>query len=331
MYLLALAVSRGPAAPIDVALTWEAPPGCPQQPELLLDLDAMVAGSRQRGDVAFEGRVERVDEAFNLELSTRWVDGREEQRRLSAASCNELTDAAVLLMAITLDPVATSKRVRASGWSRQSEPAVQAPTRREPPPEPAPVPKAKPSPAPPEQKPAPPATRGDDEVRYGIRGSFVVDWGSLPKLAPGFGLDLSVEWKLLRAEVVGGYWFRQRATRQDLEKEGAWVEVGALGPRLCVSPVAGTVEFPVCAGVEFGAMRARGIGPALGTPEYTFWSAANGGPTLVWSVIPTLAITIGLDIVIPFTRTRVLASRRAELHRPEPVILRPGVGLEVRL
>ncbi len=330
--LLGAPILGAPAEFGEISLQWEAPPSCPARDEVARDVAALV-GDAARSGVAFEAVVSREEEVFRLDLHTHWDDEREEQRTIRAVSCPALADAAVLLIAINLDPVATSGSVRDAGWVRASAAPTPPPdgTESSPPAEPPPAdppPVTKPIEETGERSPSPPRS---EILTYGVRPEFVADWGSLPRLGPGAGLTLSLTWKLLRAELVGGYWPSQRATRSDLQKQGAWVDLGTAGGRMCVAPMATSVTFPVCAGIEVGAVRSRGIGTTLQGPRYATWVAATGGPTLIWSFIPRLALAIGLDVVVPITRPAVLTATGERLHAPEPVVLRPRLGLELRL
>lgn len=310
-----------------IDVRWEAPAPCPDETAVRGDVAAML--DEARADAAsFAVTITPEADGFRLDLKTRWRDGREDARTFEAGSCEALTDAAVLLMAISLDPVSAAGNVRDHGWDRATARGAREPA-PEPEPEPEPVSEPEPPGPPPARAPAPVPDDGD--LTFGIRPELTVDWGTLPRLAPGPGLNLSITWKLLRAELSGLYLPQQRATRSDVQKQGAWVDLGAVAPRLCITPTAHTVSFPVCAGVELGASRARGIGTVLAHPEVRFWAAATGGPTLIWAFIPRLAMAIGLDIVVPITRTAVVTSNLDRLHAPESVVLRPHLGLEVRL
>jgi hypothetical protein len=322
------AVQAAVPDPEAIALRWEAPPGCPDEASVRGDVAGMLDEARPDA-ASFDARISESDgQGMSLQLATHWADGREDERTLEAGSCEELTDAAVLLIAISLDAIATAGTVRDHGWDRRSTAAPEPETETvpEPVPVPAPAPDRKAADPPPPPPPPPPSP-----LTFGIRPVFVADWGSLPRLAPGAGLDLSVTWKLLRAELAAVYLPPQRATRSDVQKQGAWVELGAVAPRVCVTPTTGAVSFPVCAGIEMGAMRARGIGTVLSVPGHQFWAAATGGPTLIWAFIPRLAMAIGLDIVVPITRPDVVTANLDVLHSPESVALRPHLGLEVRL
>lgn len=92
------AALAGPA----VELRWDAPAGCPSQEEVAGQIAEMVGDSAE-APARVEFRVERRDERWQLvgEISGVADGGR---RELSAASCEELAEAAVLIVAIAVDP-----------------------------------------------------------------------------------------------------------------------------------------------------------------------------------------------------------------------------------
>lgn len=348
MSLLAYVLSAGVglfAPPADPVLEWEAPSSCPDRETALRDIDALLGGEAPREAFSFSVRIDRDGETHRLKLITRSGDD-EEERVIRAPRCDSVVDAAVLMIAITLDPIAATGSVRNSGWTRASQhdasPSPPEPAERSQrgpdgtqarPPDPTPAPALAPAKRPVEPiQPPPRHTRPPPpKIVYGIRPQFVADWGALPSLSPGIGLNLSLTRGLLRFELTGAYWDQRRASRSDLQKQGAWVDLGTAATRMCVAFGTEKVKFPTCAGIEMGAMRSLGIGIDLTTPRNAFWIGGVGGPTLVWAFIPRLALSIGLDISVPFRRVAVETEAGDRLHLPEPVSLRPLAGLEVRI
>lgn len=308
-----LAFAGAPAP--DPSLGWTAPAPCPTQAAVARRVDGLLGGADPRSDVAFVATVTADDGSFALELVTRWSDGRADRREMSSPSCDRLADAAALMVAIALDPVGTADRVGGGPARRRLHGRVPRSVRHT---------------TAPRERDAPPVDTGPPAI-LALRPTFVADWGTLPGLAPGVGLAAVVQWKLLRFELAGSYWFSRRASRPSLIKQGAWVAAGGVAPRVCVAPATGNVSFPLCLGVDIGAKRSRGIGTDLRTPRHSLYVSAVGGPMLHWAFVPRAALTLGLDVAIPLRQWAVVTADGEELHRSEAVVLRPAVGVEVRL
>jgi hypothetical protein len=81
----------------------------------------------------------------------------------------------------------------------------------------------------------------------------------LPRLGPALGLAFGVLWLPLRAEIRARYVAPQRF---EGESAGALLQLWTIGPRICGEPSAGTLHFPICAGIDAGAMHGAGRGVA---------------------------------------------------------------------
>ena len=148
MLALVLAlVGQGPTDPASAQVQWDAPDGCPTEVDVRGRVDALLAssGSGRREPIALQMTVTATETGFALLVSSRGPDGPAGQRTVDGTRCEDLTNAAVLIAAIAIDPDLTPP------------PPVTDPT-PEPEPEPLPEPEPEPEPEPlpePEPEPAP--------------------------------------------------------------------------------------------------------------------------------------------------------------------------------
>lgn len=112
--MLALALSLGLRAaaagepssePAGLELRWDAPPQCPDRAQLLAAIDATLGevAEGERRSLRARGRV-RADPQAGFVVRLELDDGHASTRELRGTSCEELTDAAALVIAMTIDP-----------------------------------------------------------------------------------------------------------------------------------------------------------------------------------------------------------------------------------
>lgn len=323
-----------------VSLTWQAPAGCPDAAAVRRAL----AGYLGEGPSAEAGaavraaaRVTQGGGAYRLVLRTQTASGVS-VRETTADDCAVLVDATAVIVAIAVDPSTVLGRGDAAPKPVEPEPTEPEPIEPvlvepepiEPEPtepgatEPAPILAAEaPVPVPP---PAPP------RVRYGVRVGGGVDLGVLPGVAGGLRVATAAFGRAWRAELRGDFWFPRTATVAD--GIGARVSLWSLGARGCgVLGVARVgLEFPLCAGLESGAMRGdpRGDRIATPTPSRRFWLAADGSAGIAWAPWRFLALVLQAELVVPLVRTGFRVGEELEVHRAGPVAGRGMLGVEAR-
>lgn len=315
-----------------VALTWEAPAGCSDAAAVRRAL----AGYLGEGPSAEAGaavrsvaRVTREKGKYRLVLRTETASGVS-LRETTAADCAVLVDATAVIVAIAVDP--TTVLGRGDAAPKAVDPEEPAPT------EPAPT---EPTPPPtegelapfvaPEVLPAPVPPVPEPRVRFGVRVGGGVDLGVLPGLAGGLRLAGSAFRRAWRAELRGDFWFPRTAIVQD--GIGARVRLWSIGGRGCWVPGVARVglEFPLCAGIESGAMHGDPVGDRVAspTPSRRFWLAADGSAGLAWAPRRFIAIVVQAELVVPILRAGFRVGD-VEVHRAGPVAGRGLLGLEAR-
>jgi len=358
--LALLARLEGPAEaspsvqrPRRLQLQWRAPPACPGPEEVwarvrqrVPDVDEPLAPGQVPLDL--RASLEPVPGGFELEL--RLTQGPDfHARELSALDCSLLTDAAALVIAVALDPVATAASVP---WTA---PAAAPELELDPLPERAPE---IPAPLdPPDALPRPP---DDDEANArtvegpGDRAPRSLTLAG-PRPRPGSTVDLRVG---LRALAGGGYGPMNTAyatigggvallgDRFRVALDGRWVarrtiarpsgaggqiDAWLLGAQGCFVPSARRIELPVCAGVEAGRLRGRGLSTLPVVEEAAIPHAAlRLGPGLAWAPTERLALGFDLELAVPVTRGEFVIDQIV-IQRVAPVNVRGVLGVELRL
>lgn len=361
---LLVALGAPPTAEPRVDLVWTAPASCPDAAAVHARLRALApdlpAGPVVRAEATV---VARPGPVWRMRLALRGQD-LDDRRTLEARDCRSLADVTALLLALAVAPEAVAARVAAAGSPPDppapgstpppgsAEPAsTPAHAPAEPPPAPStipPAPDAPPRPIP-HARPEPPQTSplvsewdsaadplaahapspAPRSLRGAARLSFAGDLGALSRWSPAGALGLALLGPAWRLELQGTYAARRLAypERPDL---GGHLQLAAGSVRGCGVPRWRRLEFPVCGGLELGLVRAVGRGVPEPREVRELWLALQLGPGLAWAPVPRLALTLGLDLLIPLRRPGFHIENLGELARARALGLRPLLGIEVR-
>jgi hypothetical protein len=289
-------------------LTWAAPEQCPNVEQVRTRVDELLAHAPTAvGEpIVADVRVIEGPSGFVAHLQLR--SGQSEGRReLGDPDCRELTEAVALIVALAVDPEL---------MSREAEPI------EEPKDEPIEEPKEDPEPAPeitdPPAPAKPPILRGFGLVLRG-GAAFAVLAPASPRTtlsASSFGPKWRVELGVAVGVPHRVDFGRFSSTAAELR--GCWV------------PEVGPVEFPLCAGVEGGAMFGVGL-TAHGRRATTPWLLATPGAGVSWVVLDKqVAFGLRVDAVLPLLRPAFTSDEGHLLFRvgSGAQVL---AGLEVRL
>jgi hypothetical protein len=329
--------------PSQLQLEWSAPAGCPNIDDLrtrLRDRLPTVEQPLSPGVAPLEvtASILQASGGFEARIELRNRQGAGE-RTLSSRDCSLLTDAIVLVIAVTLDPVTTAAH------SPQREAKIPEPPDDEPPADPRPADLADP----PESDATPPSdpagdrgiSTGDDtdaatsstfrpsRPQLGLRilggGGFGPTNTGYASLAGSFAL-IGHRWRV----AIDGRWAVRRSVARNGGVGGqfdAWL-VGAVG---CYVPGRAQLELPVCAGVEAGQVRGQG-NPTLPVIDRAAFShvALRLAPGVAWVPIDRLAIGLDLELAAPLTRGEFVVDAIV-VQRVVPVAVRAMLGIEIRL
>lgn len=263
-----------------------------------------------RASRSIEGVVQRTGKVWRAQIVVRArpTDAHPPRRELESAAddCESLSNAAVLAVALAIDPAAAFS----------DEPASA-------PPPPGPVEMAKP--------PSPEPPGAPSEVTPAGRAELTLasQLGLLPKASLGLGLGvatvLTSRWHLgLRAQA-----FPEVEVRGDPSYA---VGLTALTLELCgVAPAAKGVDLRACAGPSLGLLHASVLAGDRTQPGQRASLAAELGVDAAFALTRALALDVGVRAAAPVTRYRFSLEGSADALFVQSFIAGMArVGLELR-
>lgn len=344
MVSLALLCASPVRAQETLALGWDAPEVCPEGDSIREEVTRLLGGAipEQDESVQAHGVMTEVEGAFRLTLSTS-VGDVEGERTLEGESCEELGQAAALILALMIDPEAVaSAEVDPAPVAEEpvarvvEEPFIEAPI-VEAPIEDMGVAAGLSAPeSPPASVPSAELERGDDPTEEpedeSLRGFLgvagLLDVGSLPDVSGGVALEGGLGVPLVAVRLRATYVAPRRVRRDGTS--GAEITVVSADARACVHPFEGARFVYGCAGLLLGVAIATGFGFDRDETGVGTFGAAVVGLGLAWRVASFLELDLGADLNVPFNPLE-FGTREADgsFHQQSPVAGR--FGLTARL
>jgi hypothetical protein len=314
---------------------WDAPPRCPEPQAVQRILAQRIA---DRPDLAMEvaeldqanrwaiARVRRGNKSWSLRIWMQTPDGLRD-RSLEGPDCASLAEAAATIVAMTLAGELDRQKAEAEAEAEPRDPArdeaeleaalAEILAYREgneqlPPTEPET-----------EEKP-------DRKPGGGLRLDGVLGLGVLPNFDAGGSLAGAVLWQYARLEFRGT--FLAGGTEGVAGSQGATAKfnLASAAVRGCgVPPRPGRFEFPICLGVETGAVLGRIDGARFLHGPNLPWVGVSLGSMIIFAPIPQLAIVLGIEPWVSALTARHRAIT-GTVHETGRVGIRGSLGLEVR-
>jgi hypothetical protein len=296
-----MATAGGPA-PLD--LEWVAPPGCPEKADVAAEVERLVGTElASRRHLTVRAVVAAIGpDSYSLSLQSV-LDGVSGERTLTATSCRAVTDAAVLTMALALNP--DLKWPGGAAAERPAEPAVSD------------------GEAPPTH--AEPAASHPDAGRRPLewlgRTLFGMRAGSLPQASPELGLGLGASKAGLGLWLLGSYSPPTRAPHAEV-----WMlSSSAL---LCYSIVA---DLGPCGGVDLSWVRGRGDNVTHFRSDAVSWLSAAIGLTGAFRLERRWKLRLEGQALFPMRRPEASVAGLGVVYRPGPWAGRAFMGLELTI
>jgi len=337
-----------PSTTTRLQLRWEAPPECPDRAQLLAAIDTTlgdVIEGEGRPPLRVRGHV-RTDPTAGFVLRLVLDDGHAGTRELRGTSCKELTEAAALVIAMTIDPRLLE--------TLQDPPEVPEPTPAE---VPAEVPaepgssdaetsaerspsdavietrsERPPADAPAEAPPTPDTTRRSSEpLRFLGRVQAGVGGGPLPGAAAVLGLAAGLGGRGWRAELSASYWTPRTRTSSVNPAVGVRAQLWTVGVLGCGEPRWRTLSFPLCTGLVAGAVHASGEGLPVPRTVASRWVAIALEPGLVWWARPRLGVAVRAEGHAVLARPTLHSEPSGTVFTSAPVGGALRAGLELRM
>jgi hypothetical protein len=298
------------AARADFALEWSAPKGCPGRAVVLARMTRLLGKPPDSTrEPALWVRAEvtelpsQAHDRFRVRLLSQTAEGPSE-RSVDGVSCERVTDAAVLILAMAIDAEAVAARLNSP-----------------PPPPPAPPPpRREPTPAP---EPAPP------RIALWTRAGALADAGALPRINPGFAVGIGVSVGRVWLEAQGTKWLAQRIESPDRPGAGGRFERRAFALRTCFEVSAGWFSAGPCAGTTLGWMSGEGYGISDPEDGGSAWVEAFAGGALRLRLSELFALRADLDAVTPLVNPRFSIGGVGSVHRAPFVFGRGALALEL--
>jgi len=317
-------------APTMPVVRWEAPAGCPDEAAVRAQIAALLArapaGTGQASEVAL--RVEALPGGRWRLVATITSPEGQGRRSLEGDRCEALAEAAALLTAIAAAPglqegppapVATPQATNPAPEVDAGELEPELPG-----PEPAPEPVAEPVVAAQKRPPRP--------LRATLGLGVGVGVGALPGASALLRAAAGVRGRHWAVMLTQSFWLPRDLPAAEDERVGGRMWLAATGVRACGIVGKGRVEAPLCAGIEAGALRGRGIGELMQSRAVTSgWAAASVGPGLHVRVAPRVALTLGAELLVMLTRVRFEVTGRGMVCCAAPAGATATAGVEVRL
>jgi len=288
---------------------WVAPEGC-ASPQRLVEAVARTLRRTEAEARTLDARA--VVESASAGYLVR-VDVAGGERTIEAKTCDELLDAAALVIALAVDPTATLRR----------DPPPAGPPARAPsgPSRASPSPPASPDPERRGGAVSPPA--------FGVGVAQSADVGTLPSAAIGANLFVSVGRGAFRAELGAGFFPAQ--TKLVSGDVGGALSLVTGAAKACALPNVGPLEIGGCAGVGFDRVAAVAVGAGvLPVDTSGTWPALDGEARAALPLTRWLAVRLSLGAHVALLRPSFAVAGAGEVHRPSAVSLRQTLGLELR-
>lgn len=343
-----------PEEPTRLRLQWSAPPSCPPEGDARELVEALT-GARLVDDGPHEAdadvRIEPRGAGFVGRVHGRGPDG-EHTRELAADDCGVLSRALALVVAVGLDAVAVASRSDVADEQEAlpapAESAVErGPTAAAQPsatPAEHDIDPASPSADPEALAPTTPARSSDAAPRsraglppgLEIGGRVAIGVGGLVLPSAGLGVQGGpyLGTRRVHVHLVAGYWTARTIELLGDRSASADLRLATAGVRGCGLLERGRVRVPLCAGVDGGAVLARGHGAGLsiGGTARAPWAAVIVQPGVALRVAPWFSVWLAFEGAISLYRPRFRFEGMAageDLFVVGPFAPRGFVGIEL--
>ena len=313
------------AAPTRLRLQWSAPPSCPPEGDARQLVEALT-GARVVDEGPHEAdadvQIEPSGVGFVGRVRARGPDG-EHIRELAADDCGVLSRALALVVAVGLDAVAVASRSEVARQEDVSiapvpadasgQDAATAPARDD-----TQVPEREATRARSTESPAATTTLGVEDAASRSRGGLppgleiggrvALGVGGLVLPSAGLGVQAGpyIGTRRVHVHVVAEYWTARTIELPEDPTVGADLRLASGGLRGCGVLERGRVRVPLCAGVDAGAVLARGRGDALASRSSARapWAAVIVQPGVALRVAPWLSLWLAFEGAISLHRAR---------------------------
>jgi len=273
-------------------LAWVAPPGCPASAAVRTEVLELARVDRKASSrLRANGVVRRSDHTWQLELTTEF-DGLSGERALSASSCRALTDAAILTLALILNP--------------DVERRVSEPTR------------------------TPPGEDESAPLHVVLSGRAGFQLGVLEELGPDFALGAGLSLGSASLWAYAGFAPPQNARVTGSSGPGGRIWAGSASLLGCWDFSTET-PFGPCAGADFTRVEGDGISVANPERAVTYWASGQLGLRAGVRLGAFVTLRLEGFALLPAQRPSLFLEGVGRVLRPEPIGGKLHAGADFQL
>jgi hypothetical protein len=307
--------------PPPMAIDWRGPDECQEAPRLSSEVARLVGGGHGDSNLVARVNVGRSGRRWHLVLTMDRA-GRTTVRELDAESCAAATDAAAVILALTIDP---SRALGDDAADAGVPPAPVADASASPPPAaPATPPVVEPIPP---KEPAAAAAR-QENLPFVVMATAASDTGTLPHTGFGFGGGLGFAAKPLRLEATLAYWPTVSADVAGTPPRGGSFTMVVTELRGCALAEASFLSFGPCAGLGFTSMQAEAFGVTTPISAGATWSSFVADALALGRISRLFSLRLSVGLAVPFSRPTFEIQGLGVVHQPAAVALELGAGVE---
>jgi hypothetical protein len=329
-------------------LQWETPRACMSASVARAAIRGLIRAERDttraRVRVLIEGTQQRGYVA-RIEIARGESTG---ERELRGSRCDELAEAAVLVIAMAIDPEGAAARAAAANAIPSASPAAGDTTPSEPvqperqeapveaegkPAQDEPVEEDEPAGDEDEDEPAedePSDPREAGRFVLGVRGTG--DAGSLPSATLGGGLLVGIHWQRLRLELQALAYLPQLQEHRPTPDSATEITLATGAIAGCYDLLGARDEqraLGACAAIEAGLSNGRPQLISDGREATGFWLAGFAGIDARQHVVGPLHLRLLAEVGLPVVRPLYEIAPFGRVFRASPVLGRFGISLFV--
>lgn len=277
------------AGPDPGLVEWRGPPACQRQPQFAARLTALGVDPPATTRVELGPQTPRGD--FDVTVRIETADGSL-VRRFSGGPCEAIVDAAALIVAVSLDSLATQAVAPHHPVAGSSAPATAT-----------------------EDSPEP--------LQWGPLATGAAQVSAAPKATATAAIGLFVQRGVVRLEAEAKHGMRRRYPHPADDRAGASIASWLGRVALCYAPAVHRIRTALCGGAEAGVWRASGYGLLRSTSVVRPWLGVTALARLLWQ--PRRRVAVG-----PFAGASMLAYRpRFTIDDfPDPIVQTGRVAVE---
>jgi len=297
--IVSCACTSSARAEPELQLAWPALTGCPERDSIVQRVETQLARKlgERRTTLRASATIARNEAGYRLTLRTEreGEQGTERGERVfAAASCAEVSGAAALLIALTMEAPEAATQERAPETELSPHEA------------PAPV--------------------------YALRAGAVGERGSLPRIAAGAEIGVAIALRHSHAELAA-LWLPPVYSERNPEGARVEVTMWTARAGYCHDLLGRALLLLGCAGAEFGRVSGRGSSLRSAAERHFVWGAGLLSARLVSELTPPLSLYLEPQVAVPVARRRFV-SRGAQgepsaLHTPSALSLRLQFGAQL--